>query len=205
MAKSGVNTSSLRELKFENAGTWPLLPKVLAFALAAALGALIVYYLMIEPKLKDVNTVRDNISSVEKEIVTLEQTVKRFEGQQEKAIELAYALEEASKILPLQQEQPQLIDDIAENALAASLDLLEFRPSVEVAQEQFYELPISLRFSGSYDAVADFMAKVSSMERLVIPASLRLEKSGSDDLTGNLVLKTFRFRDSAVSVEEVGA
>lgn len=201
MAKlSGVSTSSLRDLKLENAGTWPLVPKLLAFALALALGALAIYYFLVMPKLEDINTVERNIANVEKEIQTLQATVKRFEGKEEEILKLTQELEEAGKILPLQQEQPQLIDDVAENALASELDLLVFRPGTEVAQEQFYELPITLQFSGDYDSVGDFMARVSSMERLVIPVSLKLNRN-EDLLSGDLQLKTFRFREWSQTTE----
>lgn len=201
MAKlSGVSTSSLRDLKLENAGTWPLVPKLLAFALALALGALAIYYFLVMPKLEDINTVERNIANVEKEIQTLQATVKRFEGKEEEILKLTQELEEAGKILPLQQEQPQLIDDVAENALASELDLLVFRPGAEVAQEQFYELPITLQFSGDYDSVGDFMARVSSMERLVIPVSLKLNRN-EDLLSGDLQLKTFRFREWSQTTE----
>lgn len=201
MAKlSGVSTSSLRDLKLENAGTWPIVPKILAFALALALGALAIYYFLVMPKLEDINTVERNIANVEKEIQTLQATVKRFEGKEEEILKLTQELEEAGKILPLQQEQPQLIDDVAENALASELDLLVFRPGTEVAQEQFYELPITLKFSGDYDSVGDFMARVSSMERLVIPVSLKLNRN-EDLLSGDLQLKTFRFREWSQTTE----
>lgn len=196
--KFELTKTSWSELRFNEAGTWPLVPKLLVYALVLLIGFLLVYWLLAKPKFDDKLVVEGNIDDVQEEIEDLKESVRLFEDQEEKVLRLRDQLAKANALLPLRQEQPDLIDNVNKNAIAADLNLKELRPGKEQVSEQFFELPIEIRFEGTYFAIGEFMARVSSMERLVVPTNLDLQSPDgglqSGKLSGTLQFKTFRFR-----------
>ena len=197
--------SEMKNLKVEEAGTWPLLPKLLVYLLLAGLGLLLVFYLLVKPDLAQIDRVKKETQEIEQEIEYQLTKLSNFDQQQDLLVELTKRLVKANLVLPDEQEQPELIDTIAKNALKAKLQLDEFRPLPEIESDQFFELPIQLVFEGGYHSVGEFMASVSSMERLVIPTKVELVKSKADQeqgmLAGKVVLRTYRFKERLENLE----
>ena len=106
-------------------------------------------------------------------------------------------LDKALGELPLEQEIPSLLTNIADLARDKGLDILRFKPVGEQAKGFYAEVPVELKLTGSYHEAAVFFDSVSKMERIVNIQGLTLDNPKKKD--GNTVVSidcravTFRF------------
>jgi len=100
--------------------------------------------------------------------------------------------------LPGRTEVPNLVVDISQTGLAAGLTQKLFQPGAEVKKDFYAELPIKIRFSGSYHQFGQFVSGIAALPRIVTLHDIEIKpdgKSGYDNLTLDLTAKTYRYLD----------
>ena len=100
--------------------------------------------------------------------------------------------------LPGQTEEASLLEDISQTALGAGLEEMLFQPSPEVSQNFFAELPIRLRYTGSYHELAEFVSGVAALPRIVTLHNIRISPISVNDrevLQLDVLGKTYRYLD----------
>lgn len=76
--------------------------------------------------------------------------------------------------LPSKAEVDGLLQEAHRYGLQRGLQFELFRPGGEVTKEFYAELPVTIRLTGSYHAIAGFLSDVSSMPRVVSFADFKL-------------------------------
>jgi type IV pilus assembly protein PilO len=100
--------------------------------------------------------------------------------------------------LPGRTEVPNLVVDISQTGLAAGLSQKLFQPGVEVKKDFYAELPIQIRFSGSYHQFGQFVSGIAALPRIVTLHDIEIKsdtKAGYDNLTLDVTAKTYRYLD----------
>jgi type IV pilus assembly protein PilO len=100
--------------------------------------------------------------------------------------------------LPGRTEVPNLIVDISQTGLAAGLSEKLFQPGTEVKKDFYAELPIRIRFNGSYHQFGQFVSGIAALPRIVTLHDIEIKpdgKTGYDNLTLDLTAKTYRYLD----------
>jgi type IV pilus assembly protein PilO len=100
--------------------------------------------------------------------------------------------------LPGRTEVPNLVVDIAQTGTAAGLSQRLFQPGTEVKKDFYAELPIKIRFSGSYHEFGQFVSGIAALPRIVTLHDIEIKpdgKSGYDVLTLDVTAKTYRYLD----------
>jgi type IV pilus assembly protein PilO len=100
--------------------------------------------------------------------------------------------------LPGRTEVPNLVVDIAQTGTAAGLSQRLFQPGAEVKKDFYAELPIKIRFSGSYHEFGQFVSGIAALPRIVTLHDIEIKpegKSGYDTLTLDVTAKTYRYLD----------
>ena len=196
---------SLKELDFNNAGSWP---REWQLGFCFALGLLILFLLwnfLTRPK-------GAALEALEGEESTKRAEFEKLQGQAANLEPLKQQLQQMLRQLPSKTEMPDLIVDISQTALATGIANELFQPGAETAQEFYAEKPIELKMLGTYHQFGAFVSGVASLPRVVIMTmhdiSLKpREASGGDkgkkpasigpgtvlELKGTV--KTYRYRD----------
>jgi type IV pilus assembly protein PilO len=202
---------SLKELDFNNAGSWP---REWQFGFCIALGLLILFLLwnfLTRPK-------SAQLESFEAEEVTKRGDFERLQGQaanleplKQQLAQMEQQLQQMLRQLPSKTEMPDLIVDISQTALATGITNELFQPGEETALEFYAEKPIELKMVGSYHQFGAFVSGVASLPRVVIMTMHNIEltpraDAGADkkkvvgigpnstlELKGTV--KTYRYRD----------
>ena len=83
-------------------------------------------------------------------------------------------LELMRKLVPAGNEVPSLVDQISNSARRVGLDLGQIEPLGPEIGTDFDAYKYKLRVAGSYHALAEFLANVGSLTRVVVPVNLML-------------------------------
>ncbi|RPI62766.1 MAG: pilus assembly protein PilO, partial [Lysobacterales bacterium] len=100
--------------------------------------------------------------------------------------------------LPGQTEVPNLLVDISQTGLGAGLEERLFQPTGEIQKDFYAELPIKLRYTGSYHELGNFVSGIAALPRIVTLHDVtirRSDDSSPDDLVLDVTAKTYRYLD----------
>ena len=190
-----MTLDDFRRLNIREAGSWPLLPKILIlallFLLILAAGA---YF--------DWKDQYESLERVQAEEVKLREqyTQKKVKAinfdlyvQQLKEVEQSFGA--LVKQLPNRAEIDALLTDINQAGLGRGLQFELFRPAPQERMADFYaELPINIRITGNYHDMGAFASDVAQLPRIVTLNDVGIvNNAGTLTLEG--VAKTFRYLD----------
>lgn len=189
----------LRNLDFNNTGSWPFQVKIGACILLGVVIVGLAWYFFVSDQ-------RLVLASEEQTEVTLRE---EFQGKQGRAANLEplkqqlaqmeVMLQQMLRQLPSKNEMPDLIVDVSQTALASGINNELFQPGAETMLEFYAEKPIALRMVGTYHQFGAFVSGVASLPRVVIMTmhDISLKPRGPNDSTLVLegTVKTYRYLD----------
>jgi len=187
----------LRSLDPREPGRWPLPIRIGAVAIWLVILSLVLGYFL----------VWNNQSPVLDQYQQEEQKLRQeFRTKHAQAVNLSVYKQQLADIersfgallrqLPGRTEVPNLVVDIAQTGLAAGLSQKLFQPGTEQKKDFYAELPIKIRFSGSYHQFGQFVSGIAALPRIVTLHDIEIKpdgKSGYDNLTLDVTAKTYRY------------
>jgi len=190
-----MTLDDIRRLNLRDAGSWPLLPKVLVlglfFVVIIAMGGLLDWRDQIDTldRLQsDEVKLKESYATKKARAVNLELYV-----QQLKDIEQSFGA--LLKQLPNKSEMDALLTDINQAGLGRGLQFELFRPAAQERIADFYaELPITVKVTGNYHDMGAFASDVAQLPRIVTLNDLNVVND-KGQLTMDAVAKTFRYLD----------
>lgn len=91
-------------------------------------------------------------------------------------------LEVMRQLVPTGNEVPALLEQVSTAARRAGLDISAVQPSPVVEGSQFDTYRYQISVTGGYHAVAEFLANVGSLTRIMAPVNLSLAVTGNTNL-----------------------
>ncbi|MBS0352833.1 MAG: type 4a pilus biogenesis protein PilO [Proteobacteria bacterium] len=182
-------------------GQWPLLPR---------LATLLAIFLVIVAGgwWFDWSDQLTTLDSKEKEEITLKddwllkkrQAVNLPEYRRQLA-EIDRQFGALLKQLPNRSEIESLLADINQAGLGRGLQFELFKPGAESLKDFYAELPISVRVTGGYHDLGEFVSDVAQMPRIVTLNDIAIETLKEGNLKFDATAMTYRYLDD----EEVAA
>ena len=188
----------LQSLDINEPGRWPLAFRVAAVALVfigvAVFGSYMFVIKQDTPVLQRARSEETNLRAT-------------FEQKQRKAANFAAYKAQLAEIqqnfgtmlrqLPGKTEVPSLLVDISQTAIAAGLQEELFQPTGEVQKEFYAELPIKIRYVGSYHELGNFVSGIAALPRIVTLHDIQIKplKGATDELELDCTAKTYRYLD----------
>lgn len=191
----GLRDFDVNDLDFNNAGSWPLLVKLIVWVLVLAVVIFLGYYL----RLNDMNSVLEQVQAKE-------QTLKRdYESKAFKAANLETYRKQMEdmeksfgalvKQLPSDTEVPGLLEDITHTGLGSGLEINSIELQPERTAEFYVELPIEIEVKGGFHDFGSFVSGVASLPRIVTLHDFDIEPTDSGLLNMTITAKTYRYND----------
>lgn len=191
----GLRDFDVNDLDFTNAGSWPLLVKLIVWVLVLAIVIFLGYYL----RLNDMNSQLERAQSTE-------QKLKRdYESKAFKAANLdtyRKQMEDMDKSfgalvkqLPKDTEVPGLLEDITHTGLGSGLEINSIELQPENSAEFYVELPIEIQVKGGFHDFGSFVSGVASLPRIVTLHDFAIEPTDSGLLNMTITAKTYRYND----------
>src|SRR6478736_10292908 len=125
---------------------------------------------IIEAKQDSINTFQAKIDSAKAELAkgSVEDLRRRLEGYRT-------SLDLLRRLVPEQNEVPNLLDDITTRAKFRGVEVAAFSPgAISPGPEPFSTHRWELRVYGHYDQVGEFLSDIASLPRIVVPVELKL-------------------------------
>jgi type IV pilus assembly protein PilO len=190
-----MTLDDIRRLNLREAGTWPLLPKLLILALLVlailAAGAYFDWkdqFDALDAAQVEETRLREQYAQKKVKAINFELYV-----QQLKEVEQSFGA--LVKQLPNRAEIDSLLTDINQAGLGRGLQFELFRPAAQERMADFYaELPISIRITGNYHDMGAFASDVAQLPRIVTLNDVGIANNGGI-LTLDATAKTFRYLD----------
>jgi len=204
---------SLKELDFNNAGSWP---REWQLGFCVALGLLILFLMwnfLTRPKGAALEALESDETSKRAEFEKLQGQAANLEPLKQQLAQMEQQLQQMLRQLPSKNEMPDLIVDISQTALATGISNELFQPGAESLQEFYAEKPIELKMVGTYHQFGAFVSGVASLPRVVIMTmhdiSLKPKETPGGNAAGKKpaaigvgtvlelkgTVKTYRYRD----------
>jgi len=190
-----MNLDDLRNLNWREAGSWPLLPKILILSMIlvviVALGAFLDWkdqWDSLDAARSEEAKLKDQYSQKKAKAINFDLYV-----QQLKEVELSFCA--LVKQLPNRAEIDALLTDINQAGLGRGLTFELFKPATQEKMADFYaELPINIRITGNYHDMGAFASDVAQLPRIVTLNDVAIAND-KGTLTLEAVAKTFRYLD----------
>lgn len=185
---------NINELELENIGSWPAVYRGAFIALISVMFAGAFYYYVTIPQL-------DRLKVVEAKEQTLKDSFKikaalsaNLEAYRTQMVEINVIFEGLINKLPSKKEIASLLDDISFIGSDNGLQFKSIDWGAKKDGELSVEVPISINVVGSYEQLGHFASDIAALPRIVILDNLRLKKGAKDQLTLNVVAKTYRYK-----------
>jgi len=151
---------------------------------------------VIVAKQDSINTFQARIDTAKAELAkgSVEDLRRRLEGYRT-------SLDLLRRLVPEQNEVPNLLDDITTRAKFRGVEVAAFSPgAVTAGPAPFTTQRWEMVIYGHYDQLGEFLSDVASLPRIVVPVDLKVKTAAENiaktygDSTGSLLQATFSVR-----------
>lgn len=189
----------LRSLDTNDPGRWPLPFRIAAIVLVlVAVSALGIWQMVIKVEIPELEAAERQEQELRASFEQKQRRAANFDAYRNQLAEIERDFGTMLRQLPGQTEVDSLLEDISQTALASGLDEKLFQPRAEAPQDFYAELPIRLRYTGSYHELAEFVSGVAALPRIVTLHDIRVTPvsiNGDEELQLDVTGKTYRYLD----------
>ena len=189
----------LRSLDTNDPGRWPLPIRVGAVAvLFVAVVAFGIYMFVIKDEVPLLERAQAEEVTLRTQFEDRQRKAANFDAYRAQLAEIERDFGAMLRQLPGQTEVPSLLVDISQTGLGAGLEERLFQPTGEIQKDFYAELPIKLRYAGSYNELGNFVSGIAALPRIVTLHDISIrprDNSSPDELILDVTAKTYRYLD----------
>jgi type IV pilus assembly protein PilO len=189
----------LRALDMNDPGRWPIAIRMVAVGIAfAAVFAFGLYMFVIQEEKPLLDRAKQEEAELRSTFEDRQRLAANFDSYRTQLAEIERDFGAMLRQLPGKTEVPSLLTDIAQTALGAGLDEVLFQPTGEIQKDFYAELPIKLKYTGSYHELGNFVSGIAALPRIVTLHDIgihKTDKGSADELTFDVTAKTYRYLD----------
>jgi type IV pilus assembly protein PilO len=187
----------LRSLDTNDPGRWPLPFRVGAIAIAfAAVAAFGIYWFVMKQEMPLLERAEQEEADLRVQFEDRQRKAANFDAYRAQLAEIERDFGAMLRQLPGQTEVPNLLVDISQTGLGAGLEEVTFTPIAEIQKDFYAELPIRLRYTGSYHELGNFVSGIAALPRIVTLHDISIRPASNDapdELTLDVTAKTYRY------------
>jgi type IV pilus assembly protein PilO len=195
----------LQSLDPREPGRWPLSFRIGAVAIwLVVLTFILGYFVVWSNESPELDQYQQQEQKLRQEFKTKHAQAVNLSVYKQQLADIERSFGALLRQLPGRTEVPNLVVDISQTGLAAGLSQKLFQPGAELKKDFYAELPIRIRFSGSYHQFGQFVSGIAALPRIVTLHDIEIKpdgKAGYDSLTLDVTAKTYRYLDE----DELGA
>lgn len=194
----------IQDLDVNNMGSWPQPVKMIVLGLIVAIVLGLGWWQFISGELDSLETAQSKEQNLKQEFSTKQAKAANLDAYKNQLKEMQDSFGAMLRQLPGKTEVDSLLVDISQTALAAGLQQQLFKPEGEQPKEFYAELPIKMRYTGSFHEFGAFASGVAALPRIVTLHDIHIapvdqSKNKDGDVKGPLVMevtaKTYRYLD----------
>jgi type IV pilus assembly protein PilO len=198
-----MTLDDLKNIDLNNVPSWPTPIKITGIALICALLLFLGYYFLISDELDQYSqeqTKEENLKQTFLDKKALAINLPAYKQQME---DMHQQFGTLLRQLPNKTEVPNLLVDITQAGLGRGLSFVLFKPEKELPKEFYAELPISIKVTGTYHELGQFVSDLAALPRIVTVGDINIttETKNPGVLNMAATARTFRYLEP----EEIAA
>ncbi|WP_411742784.1 type 4a pilus biogenesis protein PilO [Reinekea sp.] len=188
---------------FNNIGSWPLVVRITALLLVAALIVFGFYWFTVKASQERFVREQGKEQGLKEQYRTKSFRVANLDAFKEQLAEMEETFGALLSQLPDETEMPGLLDDISTTGTQSGLEIDKITPQGEQTKEFYIETPINITVRGSYHEMGNFVSAMAAIPRIVtlhdfdISTQSRSSSSGDEaeaPLSMRISAKTYRYK-----------
>lgn len=196
--------SQFRDLNGLHPGLWPLVPRLAMAVGVFILGVVGGYFLYWSDQIDQIDAAHTSELKLRDEFKVKVQQAVSLDALKEQRKLVQQYVNTMEKQLPSQAEWAALLQDINNAASGRGLQFELFEPGQPNVKDYYAELPISIKLSGNYHDLGQFVADIAKLSRIVTLNNLQI-KAEKDSLLLEVTAKTFRYLNPEEVAEQAKA
>ncbi len=184
-------------LEGRHPGLWPPLPRTLIPILLALLVIVMGGWLAWSPQWETLDSGAATEQKLRAEFEHKVAQAHHLDTLRQQKVEVAAQVLQQERQLPAKSEIDALLAEISQVGAVRGLQFELFKPGQLKIGEYYAELPIEMRLSGSYHALAGFVSDIANMPRIVTIDHIAMTQHRDGLLAFECLAHTFRYLDPA--------
>jgi len=189
----------LQSLDVNDVGRWPLVFRAAVIAIIfVAVTGLGIYWFIVKDKAPQLERVQAEEEQLRITFESKQRKAANYDDYKAQLTQIEQSFGTMLRQLPGKTEIPSLIVDISQTGLAAGLQEKLFVPRGEVPRDFYAEKPISIRLTGSYHEIGNFVSGIAALPRIVTLHDINISREDTqsfDKLSLEVTAKTYRYLD----------
>jgi type IV pilus assembly protein PilO len=189
----------LQSLDVNDVGRWPLVFRAAVIAIIfVAVTGLGIYWFIVKDKAPQLERVQAEEEQLRITFESKQRKAANYDDYKAQLTQIEQSFGTMLRQLPGKTEIPSLIVDISQTGLAAGLQEKLFVPRGEVPRDFYAEKPISIRLTGSYHEIGNFVSGIAALPRIVTLHDINISREDAqsfDKLSLEVTAKTYRYLD----------
>ncbi len=187
--------AQFRGLHGRHPSLWPVLPRSLC-ALATLVAVLLAgWRLLWLPQWDELTAASQQEQQLRAEFARNAGRARDLDRLPRRRTDVQAQVETLERQLPGRAEMDALLSEINQAGLARGLQFELFKPGKELLFDYYAELPIDIKLSGSFHALADFASDVANLSRIVTLDRIALSQARDGTLAFEGIARTYRYLD----------
>lgn len=182
-------------LEGRHPGLWPLAPRLLCgvgIVLAVVVAG---WWFIWTSQWEELDSGRDEEEKQRNAFVLKLQQAKNLDQLRQQKIQMHKQVEQLEKQLPDKAEMDALLADINQAGINRGLQFELFKPGEIKLHDHYAELPIDIKLTGSYHALASFASDIAQLSRIVTLDKISITALREGTQSFETVAHTFRYLD----------
>ena len=184
-------------LEGRHPGLWPPLPRLLCPLLVTLLVVIVGGWLVWSTQWETLESGAESERKLRAEFERKVAQAQHLDALRKQKAEVEAEVLQQERQLPGKADIDALLAEISQMGAVRGLQFELFKPGQLKIGEHYAELPIEIRLSGSYHALARFVSDVANMSRIVTIDRIALTQLREGVLAFECVAHTFRYLDAA--------
>jgi type IV pilus assembly protein PilO len=193
----------LKGLDTSDPGRWPLPFRLVAIGLAfTVVVAAGIWFFVVKVDKPILDRAKQDEVDLRAGFEDRQRKAANFDSYRAQLAEIERDFGAMLRQLPGKTEVPNLLVDISQTGLGAGLQEQLFQPTGEIQKDFYAELPIKLRYTGSYHELGNFVSGIAALPRIVTLHDIDIkpvDDDGVEKLTLDVTAKTYRYLDDQVA------
>ena len=189
--------AQFRGLEGRHPGLWPALPRslcaVAALVAVVAAGGWLVWV----PQVEELDRGREAEQRLRDDFESKVAQAQNIDSLRRQKAEVEAQVQTLERQLPGEAEMDALLAEISQAGVARGLQFESFKPGQLQFGDYYAELPIDMRLSGNFHALAGFVSDIANMPRIVTLDKIAIAQQREGTLTFECVAHAFRYLDPA--------
>jgi type IV pilus assembly protein PilO len=156
--------------------TLPTYAKAIIAVLPSIIIVVLVLFLVINPKMKQIKVLETKIDKQNNEIAASQAKAAKLEMLKMENERLVARINELKEQLPEEKEISSLLKHVSDMGITAGLEIKSWKPSPKVTHPSgiVYEIPVSVDVMGTYHNLGYFLSSLTRLNRIVNIKDMKL-------------------------------